>query len=234
MRHLLLALAVCSLSAGTEAQTTNTAPPSVQVTAEATVAAAPDQAKIDVGVATQAQSSAEAARRNAELLERVLAELRKAAGADATVQTISYSVQPEYRQPDNRPPVIAGYTVSNVVRVTLNELARVGDVIDAATRAGANQIRQLQFGLKEPHIVQAQALRAAAAQAQSKADALAAALGAKVVRILSATEGTPPVQPMRDVMFAMRSEAVSTPVEPGTIDVHATVTLTVEIAQPLR
>ena len=223
-------LLLCGLSGVAHAQPPpEAAPPSLRVTASATVTTAPDRVEIDIGVTTQARSSKEAASQNAERIDLVIAEVRREAGAAATVETVHYSVRPDYRQPENRKPEISGYTVANVVRVTLDDLAKAGDIIDAATRSGANEIRRLQFGLKDPQAIQAQALRAAAANARSQADALAAALGVKVVRILSAADAGSPVRPMADVMFAARAEALATPVEPGMIEVSATVTLTVEI-----
>jgi uncharacterized protein YggE len=101
-------------------------------------------------------------------------------------------------------------------------------VIDTASQAGANRIQNLRFTLRNEAAVQTQALREAAQQARRKADALASSLNLNIVRVLSVEETSPVVVPVRDVMFA-RTEAASTPIEPGTIEVRATVTLTVEI-----
>lgn len=206
-------------------------PPSIRVTGEAKVSVQPDQARIDIGVTTQAQTAQAAAADNAQRLETALAELRRALGADAEIKTVSYSLNPDYRYPkDGGKPTITGYTATNVVRVTLNDLTRVGQAIDAATQSGANQIHRLQFTLKDEQAAQSQALRAAAVKAKADAEALAQALGLKIARVLSVVESSEGVQPiMRDVMLARAEAAAPTPVEPGTIEVRATVTLTVEI-----
>ena len=168
---------------------------------------------------------------NAQRLETALAELRRALGSGAEIKTVSYSLNPDYRYPkDGGKPTITGYTATNVVRVTLNDLARVGQAIDAATRSGANQVHRLQFTLKDEQAAQSQALRAAAVKAKAEAEALAQALGLKIARVLSVVESSEGVQPiMRDVTLARAEAAAPTPVEPGTIEVRATVTLTVEI-----
>ncbi len=157
--------------------------------------------------------------------------MRRALGAGAEIKTVSYSLNPDYRYPkDGGKPTITGYTATNVVRVTLNDLTRVGQAIDAATRSGANQVHRLQFTLKDEQAAQSQALRAAAVKAKAEAEALAQALGLKIARVLSVVESSEGVQPiMRDVMLARAEAAAPTPVEPGTIEVRATVTLTVEI-----
>ncbi|HXG67892.1 MAG TPA: SIMPL domain-containing protein [Blastocatellia bacterium] len=205
--------------------------PSVRVTGEATVMAKPDQAQIDIGVVTQAATAQAAASQNAQQLDAVLAELRSALGPSADIQTIGYSLNPVYRYPkEGGKPTITGYTASNIVQVKINDLTKVGQAIDAATRSGANTIHRLQFTLRDEQAAQSQALREAATKAKAQAEALAGALGLKISRVLSVTEsgavGRPPVP------VAARAEAfdVATPVEPGMIEVHATVTLTAELS----
>ena len=205
-------------------------PPSIRTSGEAVVTAAPDRAQIDVGVVTQADTSQAAAAQNAQKLEATLARLRGLLGANANIKTISYSLTPNYRYPrEGGEPTITGYTATNIVRVTLDELTQVGRVIDAATQAGANRIQSLQFTLRDERAIQAQALREAAANARRKAESLAAALDLRIVRVLSVVESSPVVVPLRDVAYA-RAETASTPIEPGTIEVRATVELTVEIS----
>lgn len=206
-------------------------PPHVRTTGEATVTARPDRALIDVGVITQAGTSQAAVAQNAQKLDSTLARLRQLLGAGADIKTVSYSVTPNYRYPrEGGEPTIAGYTATNTVRVTLDDLTKVGSVIDAAAQAGSNNIQNLRFTLKDEASIKAQALREAAIKARASAQALASALDMKLVRVLSVVESGSPVVPFRDVAFA-KAEAASTPIEPGTIEVSASVSLTVEVQQ---
>lgn len=208
----------------------NKLPPSIQTSGEAVIIAKPDRAQIDIGVVTQADNSQNAASKNATQLGAVLAQLKQLLGTGADVKTISYSLSPNYRYPTGGgEPTITGYTATNVVRVTLDDLTQVGKVIDAATGSGANRIQSLQFTLKNRETVEAQALTEAARNARKKADTLAAALGVNILRILSVSESSPIVVPVRSVAYA-RAEATSTPIESGTIEVQATVSLSVEIS----
>jgi uncharacterized protein len=212
------------------------APPvsSIRVTGDAIVTAKPDRVQIDVGVVTQAPQSQPAAAQNASRLDAVLSALRKTVGAGADIKTISYSLNPNYQyHPNGGEPTITGYTASNVVRVTLDDLAKIGSVIDAAAQAGANHVQGIQFTLRDSQAVRAQALREAATKARAEADTLAGALGLKVVRILSVEETSPTVVPVRDVMFATAARA-PTPVQPGSIDVSANVILAVEVTAAAR
>jgi uncharacterized protein len=222
---LILILGVSSLSAQDAAAKM---PPHIRTTGEATVTARPDRAMIDVGVVTQADTSQAAVTQNAQKLETTLARLRQLLGAGADIKTISYSVTPNYQYPrEGGQPTITGYTATNIVRVTLDDLTKVGNVIDTATQGGANQIQNLRFTLKDESTVKAQALREAAVKARASAQALASALNMTIVRVLSVVEAGSPVIPIRDVAFA-KAEGASTPIEPGTIEVTASVTLTVE------
>jgi hypothetical protein len=204
---------------------------SIRVTADARVSARPDRAQIDMGVSTHAPSSQQAANDNARQVDAVLAAVRKAA-PQATLKTVNYSINPTYQfHPTGEPPTATGFDASNIVQVTIDELTQVSAVLDAAAQAGANQIRGVQFMLRDEQAARAEALRKAAAQARSEADVLAAALSLRVVRVLSVEEGVrafPVARPM--VTTAMqRSEGVATPVETGLVDVSADVTLTVEV-----
>jgi len=206
---------------------------SIRVTGDARVATKPDRVQIDIGVTTRAAQAQEAAAQNARQSEAVLGALRKAAGAAAVLKTVGYSLSPTYKyHPNGEEPTLTGYTAANVVQVTLDDLARIGAVIDAATQAGANQVQGIQFTLRDQDAVRAEALRQAAVSARAKAEVLAAALQLKIVRVLNVEENSPRVLPVRTFMGAMRASAAAapaTPVESGTLDVTADVMLTVEV-----
>ena len=210
--------------------------PNVRATGESVIQAKPDLARIDFGVTTQGPTAQAAGAQNAKQFEAVLAALRKALGPSAEVKTVNYSLQPEYKYPkEGGKPQIVGYTATNIVQATTTDLDRVGPLIDAATQAGATNVQQLQFTLKDEQAVRAQALAEAARKARGNAEAIAQALGLKVVRVLSAQAGGGPVVPLRreNMMMAMSkaADAAPTPIESGNIEVHATVSLMLEVAQ---
>jgi len=205
---------------------------SIRVTGTSTVTANPDRARVDVGVVTQAPQSQAAVSQNARTFNDVMSSLRKTFGPNADVKSLSYSLNPDFQyHVSGGQPTISGYTATNVVRVTVDDLSKIGDVIDVATKAGANRVPSIQFALRDEESVRTQALREAAVKARAQAEALANALGLKVNRILTVDEGGPVVVPTRDVMFA-RAEVSSaaTAIQPGSIEVNANVTLTVEVS----
>jgi uncharacterized protein YggE len=208
--------------------------PSIQTTGEAVLEVKPDQAKIDVAVVSQAQTAQQAALQNASRVDAVIKALRSAGGPAADVQTVSYSIQPDYKYP--RPggaPEISGYTARNTVRAATSNLAGVGNLIDAALGAGANQVERVEFTLKNDAEARAGALREAALKARASAQAIASALGLRILRVLEVQQsgGMQPPRPV--IMGMMRAEAAAappTPIEPGAIEVRAEVTLRVEVA----
>lgn len=214
-------------------------PATILVTGQAKVSETPDRVYIDIGVTTQAQKSEAATSENAAKSSAIVAAVKRASGSGAQLTTTEYSVSPNYNYPrDGGSPGIVGYTASNVVRVRLDDLRRIGSVIDAATQAGSNNVQDIRFALRDEQTARAQALRQAALDARQDADALAEALGLEIVRILSVSEESPEVRPVpiypQAMRFAAKASAPATPVEAGTLDVSATVTLTVEVAPTKR
>lgn len=239
---MLLAVALTAASSWAIAQPPPSRPPrpaTIEVTGQAKVSAAPDRVYIDVGVRTQAQKSQDAASQNAKSLTAIIAAVKRVAGPTAQLTTTEYSISPNYNYPrDGGSPTIVGYTASNVVRVRLDDLGRVGRVIDAATQAGSNNVQDIRFALRDEQAPRSEALREAALNARQDAQALADALGLRVVRVRSVAEQSaaavaPLVYPQARV-FAQAQAAAPTPVEGGTIDVNASVTLTVEVAPAKR
>jgi hypothetical protein len=237
---VMVLLGVAAAMAPAFAQQAAPALSSIRVTGDSKVTARPDRVQIDLGVTTRAAHSQEAATENARQVDAVLAALKKAAGPAAVLKTISYALNPNYQyHTSGGEPTITGYTASNVVQVQLDDLARIGSVIDSATQAGANHVQGIQFTLRDQDAVRATALREAALRARAEAEVLAGALGLKLVRVLSVEEMSPQVMPVR-YMAAPRaglssaSADVATPVEAGTLEISADVTLTVEVAPAAR
>ena len=229
MRILFPAAALAALALPVSAGAQSQRPPSVQASGSATVSVAPDEARILIGVITQASNAAAAASQNAAQLQKALDEWKAAAGPKAEVKTVSYSLTPNYDMKSGA-RTIRSFTANDVVQVTTSDLASVGRIVDAATQSGANEIQSLQFTLKDPSQAHAQALRKAALQAHSEVEAMASALGLKLGKVLALDEAsTTPIRPF----VAMQSAAMAgTPIQqPQTIDVTATVTLTIALEQ---
>lgn len=224
MKKLVLMLSPLALSGILVAQ----APPprSIRASGEGVVSVRPDLARVTVGVSTQAATAQEAAAQNATAAERVINAVRAALGAGGTVETVSYTVTPNYRSSGGE-SVLIGYTVTNLIEATTFEMGSVGRIIDAATGAGANRVQSLRFGLRDADPPTRQALTAAATQARGRASAIANGLGGRAGAVLSAQEGSV-VRPVTDTRLGVSAGAPATPIETGMVEVRATVAVEVE------
>jgi uncharacterized protein YggE len=222
--------AVTAEAARGEARTTLTR---VTVSGEANVQAQPDTAILTLAVVTQNTSASEAQGENASRTDAVVRAVRAAAGAGAEVKTSGYSLQPQYVYKEGTPPSITSYITRNAVTVTMGELARVGATIDAASRAGANAVDAVGFTLRRDEAPRRQALGDATREAVSKARVIADTLGGRIVRIVEVQEsGTVRPVPIYDRevgRVAMTAQAQQTPIESGSLEIHAQVQLVAEI-----
>lgn len=187
----------------------------LSVAARAEARRAPDVATLSVGVVTQAEDSADAMRGNAAQMNRVMQAIRRLDIAEKDIRTSGVHLSPQYRYRQNEPPVITGYQASNTVTIKVRDLERLGSVMDALAAQGANQIHGPGFEIDDPEPVYDEARVAAIARAQARAETYARALGMKVRRIVSISEGGGFVQPVPMMAMARMDAAESTPVAPG-------------------
>jgi hypothetical protein len=199
----------------------------IAVTGHGEVKAVPDRVAITFAVETTAARASEAATENARRSAAVATALRNAVGADGTVTTTRYSVEPRY---EPKGAAIAGYVARNEVQVESGAVDRVGALVDAGIGAGANRVGSLAFTVSQRDDRFRDALGKAAADAHAQADATARGLGVHLKGVVSATVvGAPVLEPRRVAFAAMASEAAPTPIEPGETTVSATVNVTYEI-----
>jgi uncharacterized protein len=204
----------------------------IQSVGEATVEAAPDQARMSVGITTRAPTAEKAVAQSAGKTTPVLSVLKGIVGSSGDIRTANYSVEPEYKYEQGQSPAITGYVASQTIQVTLNDVTLVGKVIDACSKAGANNFNRIEFGLKDDSSSRREAIAKATAAARANADAIAQALGVNVTGVAWAETTGSGVTPPRPVpMMKMQSMAATapTPIESGTLEIHASVTVALDL-----
>jgi uncharacterized protein len=197
----------------------------ITVTAVGTTTAVPDEAAFTIGVQTDGPTAREALAANSEQMRRVIAAVRSAGVAKSDVKTQDVSVSASYADEGR----IDGYSARNSVLVTIHDLSKAGAILDAASNAGANEVYGPMLSRSDEDAIQAKALREAVSNARKKAEALADAAGVSLGRVTAITEGfSGGPQPYLEGA-ALRAKA-DAPIEPGTQDTQATVTVTFAIA----
>jgi uncharacterized protein YggE len=193
----------------------------VTTTGHGVVTVVPDEASVSAGVHTQAETAAAALAQNAKLMSAVIAALKAAGGSNLQTQQVSL-----YPQTNDRNQV-TGYVADNSVSAEA-KIAGAGALIDAAVAAGANNVSGPTLDVSDRDARYRDALGKAVADARAKAAALAGAGGFGVGPVSSVTEQTAAAPaPVYEAVAAGKS--VATPIEPGTQDVTADVTVTFRI-----
>jgi len=214
------------------AQSVSPEPPMVRVTGEATVSAAPDLAQIQVMILTEARAANQATTENARIAAKTLSDLKAVVEPGAEIRTASFSLDPKYEYRKEGGQTLTGYTAKNTLSVKTGRLDLIGKIIDSAVAAGANGIGSIRFMVKDEKSIRLEALREATRDAKDKANEAASALGLRIARVLRVEEeGTRVVGPVIGrAMSLAAGGAPVTPMEPGEIEIRASVTLTAEIA----
>ena len=165
-------------------------------------------------------------------MNRVLAAIKAAGVADKDVQTSGISLNPQYRYEENQPPRITGYQASNTVNVKLREVAKMGKVLDALVASGANQVNGPSFGIDDPEPLYDRARLDALKAARARAETYAGALGVRVRRIVSISEGGAAMPSPMPRMAMMKAEAYdSTPVAAGESSVSVNLDVVFELGR---
>ena len=97
-------------------------------------------------------------------------------------------------------------------------------VLDVAFQAGANTVESVTFTLKDPEAAQNAALRSASAKARARATAMAEGQGLRVGDVIAVSECAHDGGPIEGG-FPKAAMLRSASVEPGSIEVTATVTV---------
>jgi len=233
MRSIRSAALALLVPAALAAQT-NDNPDRLTVSATATVERAPDRAVLMLAVESEAATAREASQANATNMTRVVDAIRQAGVPANRIRTISLQLNPVYTRPGpgEQVPRISGYRASNMVQVTVDSIVRLGSVMDASVAAGANRVTGLNFELRDMDGARVEAIEKAVLMARREAEVAARAAGQRLGAPLEIQIGSG-MAPPRPMYSAARMDAetmqMATPVEQGTLEVSATVTMVYRI-----
>jgi hypothetical protein len=190
----------------------------------------PDLARAELGVQSRATTVTEASEQANARMRAIIDALIKLGVARADIRTQSISLHEERREvpgpvPGRPGEVTAGgtleYVAQNTLEVTVRNLAQLGQLLGAATAAGANQILGVRLEVADPTALRRQAREKAVADARDQAAHLARLAGVRLQEVVAirtvALSGPHPVP----LQMADRMEAASAvPVEPGQLTVR--------------
>lgn len=218
--------------------------PSLSVVGHGKVSAVPDVADINVGVVSQGATAKDALEANNKDTERLHKVLKERGVAAKDVETKQIQVSPVYSHPDSRRPMppgeefvpkVVGYRVTNSVEVTVRDVHRLGEMLDAVVEAGANQVTGIAFRVEKCEQLLDQARKLAMADAKRKAELLAGEAGVVLGPARQISEaGSGPPRPMylgSGAPQAMMARSAA-PVAPGEQDLAVSIQVSYTIMPP--
>lgn len=193
------------------------------LTGQGQVSTPPDLAIIRLGVETTGENLTRIQSDNAKISQQVLDSLNSF--DISKIQTAQYTIQRLFDYVDNQ-RVDRGYTVRNIFQIQMRNMEEVGPLIDAAVASGANVIDFIEFDVAAPDDYYRMALDLAIKNAQQKALSIGTTLDVVVDSVpRKITETSQPITFARSIA---REAAFATPIEPGTKQIEASVSIEFE------
>ncbi len=216
---------------GKDAEYQNTI--SVSTTGE--VYTKPDLAIMEFSVVTEKKTVEEALSENTDKMNKIISQIKDQDVEDKDLKTTVFNIYPryEYREGVTYPlpgkRVLVGYEVKQGVETKIRDLGKIGNIIETATAAGANQIGQLRFTVENEEEMQNEARKKAIDKAKEKAELLASQLGVDLVRIKSFSENTSLAPVFRVNKMEGLGAGSSPQIETGENKIESSVTIIYEI-----
>jgi uncharacterized protein len=198
----------------------------ITVSGAGSIAAAPDQVTVRIGVRTEGTEATDTLEQNNQQMNNLLDALRQAGIPAQDIRTEGITLMPRFvdRPTPDQPAETQGFIATNIVQVRVRELEQLGELLDAAVQAGGNLIESINFELSDPQQWHDQALEVAMNDARRKAEQLAALAGTQLGAVWSITETDRFPIAARGV--AEMADVAAVPVEPGLLSVQVQLEVT--------
>ncbi|WP_172369502.1 SIMPL domain-containing protein [Sporosarcina jiandibaonis] len=192
------------------------------VTGIGSLSIAPDTVQIQLEVRTENIQLSQAQQENADLMDQVIESLLELGIPRENIQTVFYNITPQYDYVEGR-QVFRGYEVINSINVKIKNIEQAGTIIDTAVRNGVNQVSNIRFTVENEQIPYQEALSLALKNALAKAQTIANTIQLKLdphpIKIVEKLKE----EPILYRSFAAAEISATTPIEPGQINIKATV-----------
>ncbi|MBB2479339.1 SIMPL domain-containing protein [Bacillus sp. APMAM] len=187
----------------------------------------PDTVTIQLEVMTENEQVQQAQQENALKMNHVIHVLLQSGISKENIQTSSYIIHPQYDYKDGK-QVFMGYQVINSIIVKMKNLEQTGPIMDVAVKNGVNHVSDIQFTLENQQAYYQMALSDALKNALAKAKTIAETLKVKFdhtpMKIIEEISEIPHLLQK----FAVVGNSVSTPIEPGEIEIRAKIEAQIE------
>ena len=218
-----LVLSACSASV----QFGQAQPKTISVTGNAQVILAPDIAYVSIGVHSEAESAKAAVASNNSQTQAVIDAI-KGQGVDAKdIQTTNFSVYQQEKFAPTGESLGTYFMADNTVYVTIRDITKIGDILDASIKAGANSIYGITFDVENKESAMASGRDQAMVDAKAQAEQLANAAGVTLgdVQSISYYSNAPVPVYYDSKMTGVGGGGQSVPISPGQLTLSVAVSV---------
>lgn len=219
-------------------QTTTSKQSSFDVTGEGKVATSPDRAEISLGIQATEPTVKAVQDKGNQIINKITQDLLSLGVEKADIKTTNYSLYPNYDYKSGTQK-INGYSLNVSLQVKAQDFSKITQVVDTATKDGANQVGGITFTLSDAKKkeVENQVRAEAVKEAKSKAESLSSLAGVRLGKIINISENSNsdriypmPMSAKVMTLDAAGAESAGAPtnVEPGSTSYSMTVTLSYE------
>lgn len=194
---------------------------------------APDMAYLTLGISVKGDTAESVRTQVAEASQKVRRALLGMAISENNIQSSSYNLYPDYENVNGKNKQ-KGYALNTTLRIKVDDLKKLGDIIDKTVQEGVTNVNHVSFAISEESNVQRQLLAAAVDNARAKAAIVANAGGRNLGEMLSADisdyNGETMVAAGTNYKRSLAADvAAPTQLMPGTLKIDASVEVTFKL-----
>lgn len=211
----------------------------LSVSASGKASVIPDIATFSFSVVSQGKDVGVITNDNNAKINKAIAAIQAQGVDKKDISTTNYSLQPVYTQPQpgvyggTFVPSIASYSLTQTVTVKIRDFSKISPIMSMLPGMGINQIGSLSFTIDDSDAYLATARTDAYQKALTKAQAIAAANGFTLGKVMSVSEYQNQPYPMYATSAlgpgSVADKAIAPTIEPGSKDVTLNVTVVYEI-----
>ncbi|MFX3648491.1 SIMPL domain-containing protein [Paenibacillus sp.] len=207
----------------------------VSVVGKGELSIKPDIVYLSIGVDTTASTAQEAQKTNAAKIQKITTLLKGTWKiADKDIQSTQFYVQPNYSYSEKEGQQVKGYNANHTLLVSYRDLTKVGELLDAASAAGANNLGNARFSVEDTSAFEAQVIEKAMANADVKAGAIAKAAKRSLGQVITVSQNDGNVTPVYfeqnlKMDMAAADAGASTSVQPGVVKVTTQLSVMYEL-----
>jgi uncharacterized protein YggE len=237
---LLIAFAItiagCSPASEREAsESSHNATDTIIVTGLGKARANPDQATVSVGVNVSNENITLAVRESNETIARITEVVKELGVEEDDIQTTNFNIwaEEQWDPETGQRKEEKLYRVDSTVQINVNDVEKIGEILEASIASGANNIFGLRFGIQDPSSLTAEARIGALDDAQQRADQIAQELGVTLGEVQSVVEisGGSVMPFFESAEFGMGGGGGEPPISEGSMTVSVSVQVTFKISR---